>query len=138
MTEPKKRSWIATYKGWHTDDDRLWREIYARTTSTLLAAFIAYLIAIVAVGADPAPLRLILLVVAIILLAIAQVGFIRRLDRSALRIRRREVDGSYSIYLIKHFANTLAQGVFVASPLTVAVALYLIYVGQGPMPRSQS
>ena len=65
MTEPKKRSWFATYKGWHTDDDKLWREIYARTVATLLAAFIAYLLAIVALGADPAPLRLILLVAAV-------------------------------------------------------------------------
>ncbi len=76
MTEPKKRSWFQTYKGWHTDDDKLWREIYARTVATLLAAFIAYLIAIVAVGADPAPLRLILLVATVGFLAVAEWMFL--------------------------------------------------------------
>ena len=73
MTEPEgaakhKKPWYRTFVGWHRDDDKLWREIYARTVATLLAAFIAYLIAVMAGAADPAPLKLILLIGGIALL----------------------------------------------------------------------
>lgn len=65
---PKKQSWRQTFVGWHKDDDKLWREIYARTVATLLAAFIAYMIALAAGQVSAQPLRVIGLFTAIALI----------------------------------------------------------------------
>ena len=38
-------TWWETFKGWH-GDSKLWREIYARTVSALIAALVIYLFAL--------------------------------------------------------------------------------------------
>lgn len=59
-----RQSWSRILIRWH-QDEKLYKEIYARTVATLLAAFIGYLVLVVAGVGDPTPLHLILLIIAV-------------------------------------------------------------------------